>query len=67
MSASIKPSQGVLRHQNTDNSNVGGTRTLCPTDTIDAGTVNKSGEYEFGRLVCRSFSEDGNGEGKCPN
>jgi hypothetical protein len=53
----------VWRQDNSDDSDVGRDRPLRPSDTINAGTVDKCSVDELVALMLRSCCMDSNGEG----
>jgi hypothetical protein len=55
--------QPVLRYETTEDRDVGRGRSLRPSDTIYAGTVEECPEDELAALVRRSLCEDGNDDG----
>jgi hypothetical protein len=55
--------QRVVGRRNRNDSDVNGSRPLRPSNTIDAGTVDKCSENKFAALMLRNCCMDSNGEG----
>ena len=59
--------QRVLGYENTNDGNIGRTRSLRPSDTVNAGTIDKCPEDELAALVLRGCCKDGDDEGSGAN